>query len=285
VTWDVAVAGTFHRDDVTTPAGRRDSLGGSAVYFALACSRFAPVHVNGIVGADSAPTYRRVLADPLIHLDGMVESTSPTFLWHAVHDFNRWATSSESSEPGCDPEWQPVLTPASRSAPVLFVASMDPTLQRAVLEQSDAQLIGTDSMTVFIDDRAAEVRSVIQRADVLFLTTAELAALTGDEDWRRSATALCGSGRLRAVVVKRGPLGAACVTAGGIVELPAAVVAAVVDPTGAGDALAGGFLGYIAQLEDASDTGYAAALSAGIQCAADAIVEFGTARLAGTRTV
>jgi sugar/nucleoside kinase (ribokinase family) len=285
VTWDVAVAGTFHRDDVTTPAGRRDSLGGSAVYFALACSRFAPVHVNGIVGTDSAGTYRGILADPRIHLDGMVESASPTFLWHAVHDFDRWATSSESSEPGCDPEWQPALTAASRRAPVLFVASMDPTLQQAVLDQSEAQLIGADSMTVFIDDRSAAVRSVIERADVLFLTTTELAALTGDEDWRRSAAALCGAGRLRAVVVKRGPLGAACVTAKATIEVPAADVPAVVDPTGAGDALAGGFLGSIAQREDAGEAGYAAALAAGIQCAADAIVEFGTVRLAGTRAV
>ena len=87
------------------------------------------------------------------------------------------------------------------------------------------------------------------------------------------------TGRLRAVVVKRGPLGAACVTAGGIVELPAAPVAEVVDPTGAGDALAGGFLGYIAQLERADDAAFEAALAEGIRCAADAIVEFGTAGL------
>jgi hypothetical protein len=90
VTWEVAVAGTFHRDDVTTPAGRRDVLGGSAVYFALAASRFAPVHVNGIVGADTAAGFRAMLDSPAIHLDGMVVSDLPTFRWHAVHDFERW---------------------------------------------------------------------------------------------------------------------------------------------------------------------------------------------------
>ena len=74
MTWEVAVAGTLHSDDVTTPAGRRDVLGGSAVYFSLAAARYAPVHVNGIVGSDTAAEYRRILAHPDIDLDGLVVS-------------------------------------------------------------------------------------------------------------------------------------------------------------------------------------------------------------------
>jgi sugar/nucleoside kinase (ribokinase family) len=285
VTWEVAVAGTLHSDDITTPAGRRDVLGGSAVYFPLAAARYAPVHVNGIVGSDTAGEYRRILGDPGIDLEGMVVSETPTFRWHAVHDFERWATSQESSEPGCDPEWQPVLTERSRRAPVFFVGSMDPTLQRTVIDQSGAGLIGADSMTVFIEGRLNEVRSVIERVDVLFLTVAELAALTGSDGSREAAAALCGLGRLRAVVLKRGPFGAACVTATTVVELPAATVGRVVDPTGAGDALAGGFLGYLANLERADEPVFGDALAEGIKCAADAIVEFGTDGLRRTRAV
>ena len=285
MTWEVAVAGTLHSDDLTTPAGRRDALGGSAVYFSLAASRYAPVHLNGIVGSDTAPEYRRILADPAIDLDGMVVSASPTFRWHAVHDFEHWVTSHESSEPGCDPEWDPRLTEPSRRAEVFFVASMDPRLQHAVIDQTEAGCIGTDSMTEFIENRQGEVRSVIERVDVLFLTAPELAALTGNDDWRRSAAELCGTGRLRAVVVKRGPLGAACVTAAAIVERPAARVTRVVDPTGAGDALAGGFLGSLALHERTDAAAFEAALEEGIRCAADAIVEFGTRGLSGTGTV
>ena len=285
MTWEVAVAGTFHRDDVTTPAGRRDVLGGSAVYFALAASRFAPVHVNGIVGSDTVAGYRDVLSSPGIRLDGMVVSRLPTFHWHAVHDFERWVTSHESSEPGSDPEWLPVLTDPSRRAEVLFVASMDPRLQRDVLDQSEAGLIATDSMTEFIERRPAEVLAVIERVDVLFLTAAELAALTGADAWRASAPGLLGRGRLRAVVVKRGPRGAACVTAGAVIELAAVPVPRVVDPTGAGDALAGGFLGTVARSERADEAAFDVALAEGMRCAADAVVEFGTAGLRGTRTV
>jgi sugar/nucleoside kinase (ribokinase family) len=285
VTWEVAVAGTLHSDDLTTPAGRRDKLGGSAVYFALAAAHDAPVHVNGIVGTDTAPAFRRILAHPNIDLDGLVESRTPTFRWHAVHDFELWVTAHEASEPGCDPEWQPELPESSRRAQVLFVGSMDPRIQRAVIDQSRARVIGVDSMTEFIAGRPAEVGSLIEQVDILFLTAAELAALSGSDDWRTSAAALCGTGRLRAVVLKRGPLGAACVTAGGIAEEPAAPVDQVVDPTGAGDALAGGFLGHVARVERADDAVFGAALSEGIRCAAAAIVEFGTAGLQGTRAV
>ncbi len=285
MTWEVAVAGTLHHDDITTPAGRRDVLGGSAVYFALAASRFATVHVNGIVGADTDAQHRRILGGPWVDLAGVVVSPRPTFRWRAVHDFERWVTSKESAEPGCDPEWRPALTEASRRAEVLFVGSMDPRLQHEVIDQSEARLIGVDSMTVFIANRAEEVRSVVERADVLFLNTAELAALTGSDDWRGSAAALCGNGRLGAVVVKRGPLGAACVTGEGAVELPAVPVARVVDPTGAGDALAGGFLGEAARSERAGGGAFRASLAEGMRCAADAVVEFGTAGLETTRTV
>ena len=285
MTWQVAVAGTLHNDDLTTPAGRHDALGGSAVYFSLAASRYAPVHLNGIVGRDTVDEYRRMLSGRGIDLEGLAVSDTPTFRWHAVHDFERWRTASESSEPGCDPEWVPMLTERSRRAEVFFVGSMDPSLQRAVIDQSRARFIGADSMAVFIDSRPDEVRAVLERVDIVFLTEAELYALTGSDDWRSSAAAICGTGRLRAVVVKLGPRGAACVTADRTTERPAVPVAEVVDPTGAGDALAGGFLGFVAQAERTDDDTLDAALSEGISCAADAIVAFGTGGLVTTRAV
>jgi sugar/nucleoside kinase (ribokinase family) len=275
VPWDVAVAGTLHRDDITTPHGRRTSLGGSAVYGGLAAARHARVHINGIVGRDTASAFRALLDAASIDTDGMVVSDSPTFMWHAVHDFNRWVTASESAEPGCDPEWRPGLGEASRDAEVLFVGSMHPRMQRDIMRQSRAELIGSDSMTVFMDEDAALVREVARGSDVLFLNTAELATLTGADDWRSAARGLCGQGRLRAVVVKQGPDGAACVTATDIVEIAAHPVDRVVDPTGGGDTVAGGFLGLCAE-QAHTDVGYfAEALAEGVRCAGDAVSAFG----------
>lgn len=276
MTWDVAVAGTLHRDDITTPHGRRETLGGSAVYFALAAAPYAPVHVNGIVGRDTADEYAAMLREATIDLSGVTVSDRPTFVWHAVHDFDRWVTSSESAEPGCDPEWTPDLHAASRAAQVLFLGSMHPVLQQEVLAQSRATLIGADSMTVFMREDRDSVRAVVEAADILFLNTEEVELLAGRDSWRDAARALCGIGRLRAVVIKQGPDGAACVTASAIYELDAHPVERVIDPTGAGDALAGGFLGYCAREELASEAVWAAALGEGVRCAAAAVTSFGT---------
>lgn len=283
MTWDVAVAGTLHRDDITTPHGREWSLGGSAVYFALAASRYAPVHVNGIVGGDTASEYRSLLRGTDVDMSGVIVSERPTFVWHAVHDFVRWVTASESAEPGCDSEWKSALSPASRAAPVLFLGSMNPELQRTVLAQSQARLIGADSMTVFMREDRDRVRAVAEASDVLFLNSEEVEMLAGVAGWRAAARVLIGSGRLRAVVVKQGPDGAACITSNQVHELDAHPVDRVVDPTGAGDALAGGFLGYCAQNETEAEDDYVKALAEGVRCAGAAVTAFGTAGLLAVR--
>jgi sugar/nucleoside kinase (ribokinase family) len=90
---------------------------------------------------------------------------------------------------------------------------------------------------------------------------------------------LCGKGRLRCVVVKQGPLGASCFTSSRAVDIAAEPVAQVVDPTGAGDALAGGFLGWCAQHERDDDDHFVDSLREGVRCAAGAIATFGTAGL------
>jgi sugar/nucleoside kinase (ribokinase family) len=255
-------------------------LGGSAVYFTLAAAQHARVHVNGIVGQDAVRDFRAMLGGLPVDLNGIVVGRAPTMLWHAVHDFDRWVTSSESEEPGCDPEWRPRLSAESAAAHVLFLASMHPRLQREVLAQSRARLIAADSMTVYMRDDAPLVRSVAEAADILFLNDQEVETLTGIPSWRDAALSLCGQGRLRAVVVKQGPAGAACVTRDRVIEAPAHSVARVVDPTGAGDALAGGFLGWCAEHERDDAGVFADALSEGTRCAAAAVTTFGTEGLA-----
>ncbi|HEX6538847.1 MAG TPA: PfkB family carbohydrate kinase [Candidatus Dormibacteraeota bacterium] len=284
MTWDVAVAGTLHRDDIVTPHGRRWSLGGSAVYFALAASRYAPVHVNGIVGEDTAAAYESLLRTEDIDVRGVVVSATPTFVWHATHDFERWVTAFEAAEHGCDPEWRPALGEASRAAPVLFLGSMHPGLQRAVLEQSRARLVGADSMTVFMQEDREGVRAVVASADVLFLNNEEVELLAGIPDWQQAARSLCARGRLRAVVVKQGPDGAALVTASAVHRIDAHPVGSVVDPTGAGDALAGGFLGFCAREERDGEDAYVAALAEGVRCAAAAVAAFGADGLVARST-
>lgn len=282
MTWEIAVAGTVHLDDITTPMGRRaDQLGGSAVYFALAAAPPATVHLNGIVGEDRATAFIALLDRPGVRTEGLVVSDQPTFHWHARHDFQRWVAVDTFSDEGCDPLWVPRLPAAAADAPVLFLASMRPSLQQQVLEQSRARLVGADSMTDYTGPERDAVRRVIHACDVLFLNRTELASLTGTPitSWRQEAIAMCGVGRLRAVVVKGGPDGATLATDDGVISRPARRVDEVMDPTGAGDALAGGFLAACASAER-DDVGFmVTALDAGLERAARAISQFGVAGL------
>jgi sugar/nucleoside kinase (ribokinase family) len=282
VAWEIAVAGTVTLDDVVTPKGQAaDQQGGSAVYFALAASRYARVHAVGAVGPDGVKPLRQTLAGCDVSAEGIETSSLPTMHWWARHDFERWVTAEERTVDGAYDVWRPSLPAAAVAAPVLFVGSMRPDQQIEALKQSRARLVGSDSMSIYIGHRADDVRAVAEASDILFLNRSELSGLTGlpADDWLEAARSLCGQGRLRAVVVKAGPVGAAVVTASAVVKRGAHPVEGVLDPTGAGDSLAGGFLGACARAERDDDAFFATALDEGLRCAADAIVAFGTAAL------
>ncbi|GAC1338202.1 MAG: hypothetical protein NVSMB29_03690 [Candidatus Dormibacteria bacterium] len=279
--WPLVVAGTCHLDNVETPRGRREGQqGGSAVYFALAASRHVPVRVLSVVGSDTEASVRATLAGAAVDLRGLAVSARPTYRWSVRHDFENWvAVETAAPHPhSADDDWAPRLDADAAVAPVLFIASLPARLQLDVLRQSRAGLIGADTMTGHIAADGDGFEAVLEAADILFVNHHELRALVpaSQRGWQETARSLCGRGRLRAVVVKSGPRGAACVTRERIVELPPHPTAAVVDPTGAGDALAGGFLGACAAAERDDEEYFGLALGEGVRAAALAIAGFGT---------
>ena len=278
--WEVTVAGTVTLDDVTTPQGRsHPQQGGSAVYSALAAARTgATVHLCGAVGADGVESLRAALAGTAVDTASLAVLEGSTFRWTAEHDFTRWVTRHEHADEGVATRWRPRLGDAAAGAPVLFLGSMRPWQQLEVLHQSGARLVGADSMTVHIGRERDAVMRVVTGCDVLFLNRAELEALTGDQEWERAARSLLG-GRLRAMVVKAGPEGAALVTRAAVTEMEARPVAPVVDPTGAGDSLAGGMLAACALAARDDDDFLPQALAAGLSRAAECVGSFGVAGL------
>lgn len=280
----MTVVGSVALDEVRTPHGHRTGQqGGSAVYCSLAASRFVPVHLVGIVGKDGEDSVRNTLSSHRVDLGDLEVSDLPSYRWHATHDFSIWRTRDEHAEYGAYAAWKPVLSEAARSADVLFIGSMNPHLQRAILDQVQSPaVIGIDSMEEFIRSEQELVHSVIHRADILFLNIHEISALLQcpEDAWEeRTGAFLAEAPRLRAVVVKLGPEGAALITRDRALRKPAAPVDVVIDPTGAGDALAGGFLGTLATHGDAHAVAFDAALEAGLLCAADAISAFGVHQL------
>ena len=277
MTWRISVSGTIDSDQVTTPHGTSPVMqGGSAVYFSLAAAPYAPVWLNGIVGQDRVDIARQSLAKLPIHLDGLAVSDIATSRWIATHHADGTTTDHFSDE-GANAHWDAQIPMVAQVAETLFLASMHPTLQRRVLEQHTSRLIGLDTMTMFTGQDVDLVRDLIRAVDVLFVNRQELVSITGGtlDAWATAAQSLIGDGRLRAVVVKGGAHGAALVTAERVVERAAHPVDAVIDPTGAGDALAGGFMGACAQAERDDDVFMVTALEAGLRSAARAISAFG----------
>jgi sugar/nucleoside kinase (ribokinase family) len=277
VAWRIAVVGTIDLDHITTRHGEACGLlGGSAVYAGLAAARFAPVLLHGSVGSDSAAQLRAALAGLNVDITGVSISRAPTRRWRAKHDLTTGQTSSEEIEGG-DAAWSPVLTPKAIRAPILFLGSMTAQNQLEVLKQSQARLIGLDSMSAFIEADGRAVREAAAHSDVVFLTQQELVKLTGTEPdrWVGAAQSLIHHGRIRAVVIKNGHAGATLVTKRGTLAQPAEFVADVVDPTGAGDALAGGFLGSCALAQRDDCEYFAHALFDGMKSAAATIGRLG----------
>jgi sugar/nucleoside kinase (ribokinase family) len=244
----VTVVGSIAFDAVKTPFGERPRmLGGSAVHFSLAASFFDDVSVVGPVGDDfgeaeyEALRRRGVGTDDIEHVAG-----GKTFFWSGVYgwDFNDRQTLDTQLNVFAD--FAPKLSDASRACDVLFLANIQPDLQREVRAQCEgAKFVALDSMNYWIESTRDSLITTISEVDCVMLNDAELRQLTQEPNLVRAAARIREWGP-RVVVAKQGEYGAAMVTEEGFFALPAFPLETVIDPTGAGDSFAGGFVGYVA---------------------------------------
>jgi sugar/nucleoside kinase (ribokinase family) len=248
----VTVVGSIAFDAVRTPFGERERmLGGSAVHFALAASFFADVRVVGPVGDDFGDDEYEVLharginTEDIEHVPG-----GRTFFWRGHYEFDLNVAHTDDTQLNVFGDFQPKLSEASRECDVLFLANIQPNLQREVREQCTAtRLAAMDSMNLWIDTARDSLVRTIQGVNALLLNDAELRMLTGKPNLVQAAREIRSWGP-SIVVAKQGEYGAALFTRDGFFALPAFPLESPVDPTGAGDSFAGGFLGYIAAHPD-----------------------------------
>src|SRR5437764_4721758 len=244
----VTVVGSIAFDAVKTPFGSRERmLGGSAVHFALAASFFDEVHVVGPVGDDFGDDEFAAL-----HARGIDTSDvervpgGRTFFWRGEYGWDLNDRTTLDTQLGVFEGFEPKLSDASRAADVLFLANIQPDLQRQVRAQcEDTRFVALDSMNLWIESARDSLIETIRGVDCLLLNDAELRQLTREPNLVRAARRIQEWGP-RVVVAKQGEYGAAMVTDEGFFGLPAYPLETVVDPTGAGDSFAGGFLGYVA---------------------------------------
>jgi sugar/nucleoside kinase (ribokinase family) len=231
------------------------------------------------VGQDGARLIS-LLSEGGVAPPGIAQLPGPSYRWRAVHDPAAQVPAFEEQSFGVYSNWRPEVPRPARASEILFLGSMGPPVQQEVLRQvAQAKLVALDTMRDFIAADRSLLLELVAQADLLFANGAELAELTGSRSEPAAARQLLGTGRLRAVVVKLGPKGAALVTPSLERLLPAHPVDLVVDPTGAGDSLAGGMLGRLAQLRRCDEDALHEALSEGLASAARAISAFGPAGL------
>src|SRR3954466_12886389 len=247
----LVVVGSIAFDAVKTPFGERERmLGGSAVHFSLAASFFDEVRVVGPVGDDFGDEEYQVLRERGVITDDIqrVEG-GRTFFWRGHYEYDLNTAHTDDTQLNVFGDFAPQLSDASKQADLLFLANIQPDLQREVREQCEARLAGLDSMNLWIDTARDSLVRTIGGVDIVLMNDAELRMLTDQPNLVRAAREVMAMGA-RAVVAKQGEYGAALFTPDGFFALPAYPLETVVDPTGAGDSFAGGFLGYLAS-EDA----------------------------------
>jgi len=280
----VTVVGSIAFDAVETPFGAREKmLGGSAVHFALAASFLTDVHVVGPVGDDFGEAEyavldsRRVDTSDIEHVAG-----GRTFFWAGSYSWDLNDRDTLDTQLNVFADFQPKLSETSKHAEALFLANIQPDLQREVRAQCEqAKFVALDSMNFWIESARDSLIETIRSVDCLLLNDAELRQLTEEPNLVLAARKIREWGP-RIVVAKRGEYGAAMVTDEGFFALPAFPLETVVDPTGAGDSFAGGFVGYIAaHVDEAIDEEMLRrAMAYGTALASFNVEDFGTDRVA-----
>jgi sugar/nucleoside kinase (ribokinase family) len=279
----LVVVGSIAFDAVKTPFGERERmLGGAAVHFSLAASFFSEVRVVGPVGDDFGDDEYAVLHDRGVNTDDIerVEG-GETFFWRAHYDYDMNVAHTDDTQLNVFGEFQPKLSDGSKQAETLFLANIQPDLQREVREQcSGARVAGLDSMNLWIETARDSLVRTIGGVDILFLNDAELRMLTEEPNLVRATQQVRAMGPT-IVVAKQGEYGAALYTEAGFFALPAYPLETVMDPTGAGDSFAGGFLGYLDSQGGSLDIGVLRrAMTYGSVLASFNVEEFGTERVA-----
>jgi sugar/nucleoside kinase (ribokinase family) len=243
----ILVVGSVAYDTVETPRERRErQLGGSASFFALAALGKVPVRCVGVVGDDFRQEDLDLLASRGADVSGIVRQPGGSFHWSGRYHDDMIERDTLATELGVFADFRPEIPADWAASEYLFLANIHPSLQLQVLEAVTApKLVALDTMNLWIDTTRRELEDVLSRVDLLMVNDGEARLLTGERSLARAARVIRDMGPAR-VIVKKGEHGALYFGPGGVLAVPALILDDVVDPTGAGDSFAGGFMRSIA---------------------------------------
>lgn len=247
----ILVVGSVAFDTIHNGSGtHRRVLGGSATFASLSASFFAPIQLVGVVGRDFPDDAIRMFRERHVDVEGLEIADGDTFHWEGRYTDDLTSRTTIKTELNVFAGFQPKIPERFRKARYLMLGNIDPVLQLDVLDQMSAPaLVVADTMNFWIDGKLADLKKLLRRIDVLVINEEEARQLADCHHITKVAKCLLSLGP-RTVVIKRGEYGALLFDETGAFSAPAYPVDEVVDPTGAGDSFAGGFIGYLAARGD-----------------------------------
>jgi sugar/nucleoside kinase (ribokinase family) len=275
------VVGSVAFDAIETPFGRVErTVGGAATYFSLAASFFTRVNLVGVVGEDFDSDHESVFHGRDVDLAGLERASGKTFFWSGKYHDNLNDRTTLATDLNVFANFRPRLPESFRSSPYIFLANIDPTLQRSVLDQVHVKpkLVALDTMNYWISGTPEELRKTLKQTQVLMINDSETRQLSDENNLLRAAKKIFKMGP-RTLVIKRGEHGAMMVHDDWVFCVPAYPLDEVHDPTGAGDSFAGGFMGYLASAGRINADTLRRAMVYGSVLGSFAVEKFGLERL------
>jgi sugar/nucleoside kinase (ribokinase family) len=276
----ILVVGSVAFDTVETPFGKAEKvLGGSASFFSVAASFFAPVQLVGVVGDDFGEKELQAFRGRDIDLAGLERADGKTFHWQGKYSYDLNARDTIATDLNVFEFFKPKIPVAYRKADHVFLGNIDPVLQLEVLNQVERpSLVACDTMNFWISGKAHDLKKTLSRVDVLLINDAEARQLSGEWNVVKAARAIRAMGP-RTLVVKKGEHGVLMFSDNGSFAAPAFPLEDVFDPTGAGDTFAGGFIGYLAGAGDSREDTLRRAVVMGSTLASFSVEDFSLDRL------
>jgi sugar/nucleoside kinase (ribokinase family) len=285
----VLAVGSVALDTIKSPYGKLErGLGGAGTFFALAASYFTEVRLIAVVGDDFGKEHEEVFRRRGISSAGIEHAPGKTFHWSGEYGKNPNQVTTHATELNVFEEFEPKIPKDWLDTEFVFLANIDPTLQSRVRHQmSKAKLVGLDTIHFWIKNTPAELTKTIGEIDIMLINDGEALEIAGEHNLLRAANKILAKGP-KALVIKHGEYGATIFFHEGAFgfgshpfRAPALPLDEVRDPTGAGDAFAGGFMGYIASQGELTRETVKRAMFYGGVMGGFAVERFGTERLQG----
>jgi sugar/nucleoside kinase (ribokinase family) len=248
----IVVVGSVAYDSVKTPFGQaKEALGGSATYFSVAASYFTEVNLVAVVGDDFRDEDMDVFRKKQINTEGLQRiEGGKTFRWDGEYGFDLNEAKTLQTDLNVFSDFSPDLPAAYRECDLVFLANIDPVLQRDVMDQvSSPKLIACDTMNFWIEGKLDELKETLKQVNLVIINEGEARELADESNLVKASKKICEMGP-DSLIIKRGEYGAILFHEDTVFAAPAYPLEDVYDPTGAGDSFAGGVMGYLASSTD-----------------------------------